>query len=586
MKKILAMLVILSMLVSMAVVVPQAADIPGDWTTYRAASEYPENSDKPQKPEAGYKYTEEGFTVIPADYTDSTPFMTVQSKEPQLVQEGIYMEFRVDDYAYNGPDHNTDSWICISITNKPKVVPGSTAYGGGWLCLIRGNGGGADAAVESWNTVEDNESSKGNFQKLGAASVTPELDNNGCEHYTFEATYNGSAYNFKVNGVSMPGMAVATANLKKLDPNGEFYVGVTLYSSLKDGTAAMTILDYGTDKAHANPPTGSDSKEPEPNLIKVADISDPSTVPENQPALYWDASVVNTSGGTNIALAPLGDNSYRATMSEALGFFSWNMTRSISYSGTDFPVFTALLRNYYGEGGTLWYYGGEILGATDSNHEDWSAYDGLYYEHEENEYVLVTVDLTDLWEGRIHGIRIDFAAPADAMEFDICYMGFFRSVDEAETYAKTRLAEKGVDVGEEESETTATEETDATDETTAPEDDTSATDETTATVETSVADETSAPQDTSVPEDTVMVDETAAPEETDVTDETVAESATKPQDTVAATDSDVTAAEEKTENDTVDSDDATGCASLVGTTAVSALLLAVAACAVMRKRED
>ena len=526
MKKIVSTLLIIAMLFCMIpamAVISHAADVPGDWTTYRAASEYPENSDKPQKPEAGYKYTEEGFTVIPADYSDSTPFMTVQTKETQPVQDGLYLEFRVDDYCYNGPEHNIDSWICISITNKPKVVPGATTYGGGWMCLVRGDGGGAEAKAESWNTVEANENSGGAFQSLGTTTVTPGMDNAGHELYTFEATYNGSSYTFKLNGVTLNGMSAASSNLKNLDPNGEFYVGITLYSSVKDGTAAMSILKYGTDKSHAYTPTGTDSKEPEPNLIKVADISDPTTIPENQPALYWDASVIDSPTGTNVKLDPLGDNAFRVTMSETYGFFSWNMSRAVSYSGTDFPIFTVLLRNYYGEGGTLWYYGGNILGATDTNHEDWFVSEGLYYEHEDDEYILVNVDLSKLWEGRINGIRFDFYVPEHYTEFDICYMGFFRSEEEATNYADTCLAEKGVEVGAQETEELTVEETE--------------------------------------PEETAEV--TEAPTE--------AETKTEETQNTAVTDEPTTQQ---------------GCASFMGTTAAGLFVLAVAAGAVMRKKDE
>lgn len=56
MRKILAICLILTTLLGLIPVMAlsaSAADVPGDWTTYRAASEYPENSDKPRKPEAG-----------------------------------------------------------------------------------------------------------------------------------------------------------------------------------------------------------------------------------------------------------------------------------------------------------------------------------------------------------------------------------------------------------------------------------------------------------------------------------------------------------------------------------------------------
>lgn len=463
MKKIVIVCMLLTLLFGLlpvATLPAAAAEVPGDWTTYIAASEYPaegeDTTGRVFKPEAGYKYTEEGFVVVPADYTDSTPFMTVQSKEAQPVGEGIYMEFRVDDFAYGGAQGNVDNWICLSITNKPKVTPGLTTFGGGWMGLIRANGTDEDARVESCNTKEAVGDYSGEFRVLGATPIKTEKDDQGCEIYTLEVTRAGGQYNIKVNGVAVAGLGDISSNLNGMDPDGNFYVGVTLYSSVKDGTAAMSILKYGTDEAHAYTPQGTDSKEPQPNLFKVAEIADPSTVPENQPALFWDASVASPPNGTNVTLTALGDNAFRVNMSAELGYFSWNMSRSTSYSGTDFPIFTALLRNFYGEGGTLWYYGGDVLGAIDTNRIAWKLNDGYYYEGKDNEYTLVTVDLHDLWEGRINGLRFDFATPEAGREFDICYMGFFRSEEEGVAFCEAHLAELGVIVNGEQTQETVT----------------------------------------------------------------------------------------------------------------------------------
>ena len=455
MKKVIAICTLLTLLLGLLPVVAlstAAAEVPGDWTTYIAASEYPaegeDTTGRVFKPEAGYKYTDEGFVIVPADYTDSTPFMTVQSKDPKPVKEGVYMEFRVDDYAYNGPEHNIDNWICVSITNKPKVTPGLTTFGGGWMGLIRCDGVSENAKVESCNTKEAVGDYGGEFRVIGSTPIKTKKDDQGREIYTLEVTYSGNQYVIKINGVAVSGLGDISANLNGMNQNGDFYVGVTLYSSVKDGTAAMTILKYGTDKDHAYVPTGTDSKEPQPNLFKVAEIADPSTVPENQPALYWDASVASPPNGTNVTLSPLGDNAFRVNMSAELGYFSWNMSRSTSYSGTDFPIFTVLLRNFRGDGGTLWYYGGNILGAADTNKIAWQLGDGIYYDGGDDEYTLVTVALSELWEGRINGLRFDFATPEDGREFDICYMGFFRSEAEGVAFCEARLTEMGIVTGD------------------------------------------------------------------------------------------------------------------------------------------
>ena len=67
-KRILALIICAVMLLTMfpvAMLTTGAADIEGDWTTYRSADEYetPEEGEEPiiYKPEAGYEYTSEGL---------------------------------------------------------------------------------------------------------------------------------------------------------------------------------------------------------------------------------------------------------------------------------------------------------------------------------------------------------------------------------------------------------------------------------------------------------------------------------------------------------------------------------------------
>ena len=156
-KRIISLLISAIMLLTMLPVVTlttEAANIEGDWTTYRTASEYddpdaefdPDAEPSVYKPEAGYTYTDEGFTVVPADYKDTTPFMTVQSKEQQSLKDGIYLQFRIDDYSYNGGT-GADQWICITLNTKTKVEPGNPEFGGNWLTLIKGTGDGKCTSV-------------------------------------------------------------------------------------------------------------------------------------------------------------------------------------------------------------------------------------------------------------------------------------------------------------------------------------------------------------------------------------------------------------------------------------------------------
>ena len=80
MKKVLALIVALMMIVSMIPVMAittSAANVPGDWTTWRSAGGYkePDEGEEPSYcPAPGYEYTDEGFHMTSADYTGHTPF--------------------------------------------------------------------------------------------------------------------------------------------------------------------------------------------------------------------------------------------------------------------------------------------------------------------------------------------------------------------------------------------------------------------------------------------------------------------------------------------------------------------------------
>ena len=99
MKKLIALLIAVMMIATMIPVmaVSTSAAGEGDWTTWRFATEYPSEDDedddeeKTYKPAAGYTYTDEGFTIDPADFTDTTPAITVQTKDKVSVKDGIYL---------------------------------------------------------------------------------------------------------------------------------------------------------------------------------------------------------------------------------------------------------------------------------------------------------------------------------------------------------------------------------------------------------------------------------------------------------------------------------------------------------------
>ena len=97
-----AILAILTVFVSLPDVNLQVATVDGMWTTYTNAAQYDEDFSGNPKSIPGYEYTDDGFHMTAADWemSNSTPFATLQTKEPIHLKDGIYMLIRVDEFTY------------------------------------------------------------------------------------------------------------------------------------------------------------------------------------------------------------------------------------------------------------------------------------------------------------------------------------------------------------------------------------------------------------------------------------------------------------------------------------------------------
>ena len=432
MKKLLATLLLLSMLaaVSVVAVITPAAAVEGDWITLRQANDYhevdPETGEEPPYQAApGYTYTDEGFTTIPADYTGTCPYFNIRSKDKYDIRDGLYIQLRVDDFSYKGPDGNADEWVLFSLWDSENIAPGQSGYGDGWFGLIRGEGGGKPA------TFEDE-------------TIIPELDDQGREIYTFEVEWDGSQYSFTMNGVPITKSKTISDKLIKTNDEGEFYVGISIQSTVKDGVASLSILKFGTSEKDATTPVGVDSAEPEPNNNITAPMMDPTAIGVNQPAVSWDAAQYKNVSGTGLEFLAMGNNAYHVTALEPNAFFTWTVRKDISYAVDDFPIMAIMVKDYW-KSGTLWYFCGDIVGPTDGYRTVFNAYDSIYFEGDSDlpleNYALILVDLEGMGEGRLNGFRIDFNGIdiVNEPEFELCYMGCFRSEEEAEAYGRVYL---------------------------------------------------------------------------------------------------------------------------------------------------
>ncbi len=602
MRKLIALAVAIIMVVSMIPVMAfptSAANADNMWTTYRTAADYTYNedgsideTDLDFKPAPGYEYTSDGFHTIPADYTDTTPFMTIQSKEAVNLKDGVYFEVRTDDFSYGGepteakPFGEQDNWVAFSIWNQAKIAPGSTEYGQGWLCLIRHTTA-TTADVQSFVTTDKS------FALQGSTSLDTNaaMDSEGDITYKLGVSFDGENYTITVNGVAVSGTAMINNLFKKLDPEGtgNFYVGITYHSGVVDGVAEATVTKFGTSEATAETPTGNETVQPEPNNLKVGEPRDPNEVPENEPALLFDANCTSHDGKIatqDMKMVAQGDGSYKVEGTNSVGFYQWVIDREITYMAEDFPVIAILIKdpNTIFSSFVLRYCAGKVMTANDIQIWTEGIYDDDNVEYDDGETFLLVVDLKavltevdeegnedttkfeESWNGRIHALRFDtndLGVKVDEPdpESDFYYLmwaGFFRSVDEALAYTEAYMAkepegETGDETGEVEGTDAGVEGTDAVVE---------GTDAVVEGTDAAVEGTDAAVEGT----DAAVEGTDAAVEGTDA-----AEEGTKAP-AAAATD----AATDATEEDG-------GCASVIGAAAV---LMAAAAAAVVLKKKD
>ncbi len=220
MKKLIALVIAAVMVLSMVLVMTittSAVDIEGDWVVYRSPEDYDVDLEAGEfyKPAPGYEYTYEGFTTIPADYTNMTPFFTVQTREAQSLKDGIYLQFRVDEYSYEGGDH----WISFNLSDRANVQPGDIAYGNNWLTLMRGAGNGT-TDCQSFVTTQTTEDGVGSFAHVGSTNPKIPMDDDGREIYTLEVEWTGSGYEVKVCGQLVAGNSTVSSKLMSFNENG------------------------------------------------------------------------------------------------------------------------------------------------------------------------------------------------------------------------------------------------------------------------------------------------------------------------------------------------------------------------------
>lgn len=473
MKKILSTLLVAAMLLSMVIVasIPaSAAD--GQWTTYGPASEYADDYSGDPTSVPGYEYTDDGLRVIPADWTEQIVYGTVQTKDPVNIEDGVYMEFRVD--AFDGAD--ADNWFSFTIWDSENVEPGKTQFGSGVMTLIRIK---KDAESDKlyfdytdWYT--DGFTSRGQTCEKddNDKDVKKYLNDDGTFSMYLSIKMEGGKYVVDINGAIAPASVSEYIATKFAD--GEAYIGVTYRHGHTGGTVDMTITKFGTTEASATAPDGSDSKEPVDNShyhVK-APIADPATVPAGEPCFLLTGNLTDSATkqfyGNQGGEGYVGDDFTMHIVSPGSAWTSFivDVKNDVSYDIDDFPVLLLLTKNFCMCDDPDNCYAVESIAGHLMTGEQYAAGGNKFPEMdicwepiiiEEGEkagqYLYFWFDSSDdiIFEakGRINSVRFDVSGlkfqEAGRNSIDVEFIAFFRNTDEAEEYVYKYLGLAGGD---------------------------------------------------------------------------------------------------------------------------------------------
>ena len=482
MKKIISALLSIAMILSLAAVIciPTAA-VDGNWIAYSNAGEYRENYDDDYSSVIGYEYTDEGLRIIPADWRDYGVNGGIQTKTKYDVKEGVYMLVRIDDFFWD----SGDKWFNLNLFSDQMVQPGNSdpRYGEGVQTLVRTD---AEGNIHTlwWHTGPWDAGTQ------SSTRGTSPKDANGKLLLEFTVTWDGTTFAANINGWEAPKSVIDYMNNTFVDM--EAFVGFNFHAD-KGGTAEMTVLKFGTSKETAITPLGDDRQEPVNYYTTIADIADPSTVEAGKPGVLLNGSKHHSDAQSNTGVS---GNIYRTRNEEdwsvtylassSIINATYTVARAVSYDIKDFPLAIVLVRNYCScdeENGELecwamedvWAYlmAGELTGANDDYRFQLEACYDPIYDEEGNSYLYFFVDMSAEdapWEasGRIHGMRADFYGmhyeEPGRNTLDVCFMAFFRNLDEAEAYVYDYIGVKPAEETTEEE--TTEEETTVADETT------------------------------------------------------------------------------------------------------------------------
>ena len=453
MKRFLSLLLAVAMIVSTLIIVSlPASAVEGDWMVYARKEQYRDDyEDDEYVSVMGYEYTNEGFhTISPEFYAGQSPRGGLQTKSTYDLKEGVYMLIRVDEFSYDAPD----KWLNLNLWSEPMVELASSDAerdGYGVQTIMRpGNDGKfiqLEWYIEGFTQV----------QVSSAFQGVDMYDEEGRALFELVVTYENNSFALTINGIAAPQKVIDYMNETFVDM--EAHLGMAFFHTKTLGDASFTVLKYGTTKETALTPSGDDKEAPVNYSLEVAEIADPSTVEDGKPAILINGSKDASDSYTTAGKSSTGnsilneDNSVTYIASSSSVSVVYKPKNEVSYSIDDFPAVMMLVRNLCTCGEedgsciaceevTMYLVTGEF------NSPDGDHCTPLYVcwepiELDGDSYLYFYTDMSDdfaPWdaEGRVNAVRMDFNgidyATPGLNQFDVCFVGFFRDMEDAEGY--------------------------------------------------------------------------------------------------------------------------------------------------------
>lgn len=453
MKKFLSLLLAVAMIVSTFIIVAlPASAVEGDWMVYARKEQHRDDyEDDEYVSIMGYEYTNEGFhTISPEFYEGQSPRGGLQTKTTYDLKDGVYMLIRVDEFSYDAPD----KWLNLNLWSEPMVELASSDAdrdGYGVQTIMRPGNDGKFIQLEWY------------IEGFTQVQVSPAFqgvdmyDEEGRALFELVVTYENDSFALTINGIAAPQRVIDYMNETFVDM--EAHLGMAFFHTKTLGDASFTVLKYGTTKENALNPSGDDHEDPTNYSLEIAEIADPSTVEDGKPAILINGSKDASDSYTTAGKSSTGnsilneDNSVTYIASSSTVSVVYKPKNEVSYSIEDFPVVMMLVRNLCTCGEedgtciaceevTLYLATGEF-NSPDGEHCTTfnTCWDPIEIDGES--YLYFYMDMSDdfaPWdaEGRVNNIRVDFHnidySTPGLNQFDVCFVGVFRDLEDAEGY--------------------------------------------------------------------------------------------------------------------------------------------------------